>query len=133
MSVWTALSQNRAATHPEHDEARLRGRIYAIPFAQVYQAALQTAEKLRWTVTDQDPRAGEIVAEARTRLWKFTDDVWIRVSLDDDAQTRVDMASASRVGRGDLGTNARRIARFLHALDARLGARQHANTEQISR
>jgi uncharacterized protein (DUF1499 family) len=32
----------------------------------------------------------------------------------------VDLTSQSRVGRGDLGVNARRIARFLHALDRRL-------------
>jgi uncharacterized protein (DUF1499 family) len=32
----------------------------------------------------------------------------------------MDMVSASRVGRGDLGTNARRIARFLRGVDGRL-------------
>lgn len=132
MSVWTALSQNRAATHPEHDNPRLRGPVYAIPFARVYQAALQTAEALGWTITDQDPRAGEFYAEARTRMWKFTDDVWVRIWLDEDAQTCVDVASASRVGRGDLGTNSRRIARFLHQLDARLRVRPHANPEQTA-
>jgi uncharacterized protein (DUF1499 family) len=74
-----------------------------------------------------DPRAGEIVAEATTRLWKFTDDVWVRLSLDEDGQTCVEMASASRKGRGDLGTNARRIARFLRTLDARLLANRNTN------
>jgi uncharacterized protein (DUF1499 family) len=60
------------------------------------------------------------VAEARTALWRFVDDVVIRVSLDGDGMTRVDVVSQSRVGSGDFGVNARRIARFLHALDRHL-------------
>lgn len=128
MSIWQGLTQNRAFTDDEAADPRLRGRSYAIPFAQVWDAALQIARQTRgWTVTESDPRAGEIVAEARTRLWKFTDDVWIRISLDEDAQTRVDLTSASRKGGADLGANARRIARFLHALDRRLVGNGSAN------
>ena len=129
MRIWRGLTHNRAYTRPDSPDARLRGRRYGVPFAAVWQAALETAQALRgWTVTGSDPRAGEIVAEARTSLWKFVDDVWIRVSLDeDDGQTRVDLTSASRIGGADLGTNARRIARFLHALDRRILGRKSAN------
>jgi hypothetical protein len=127
VSLWTALTHNRAATRPDHPDVRLRGRAYAVPFAAVWTAALETATaQARWTVTESDPRAGEIVAESRTLLWRFTDDVRIRVSLDADGNTRVDLESASRKGRGDLGTNARRIARFLHALDCHLFGQQRA-------
>jgi hypothetical protein len=116
-----ALTRNRAWTDPESPDGRLRGRAYAVPFAQVWRAALDAARAQRgWTVSETDARHGEIVAEARTALWKFVDDVSIRVWLDDTGTTRVDVTSASRVGRADLGTNARRIARFLHALDRRL-------------
>jgi hypothetical protein len=128
MAIWRGLTRNRAFTEDESPDPRLLGREYAVPFAAVWQAALQVAERTRgWTVTASDPRAGEIVAEARTALWKFTDDVWIRVSLDEDGQTRVDMTSASRVGSADLGTNARRIARFLHALDRHVLDGKRAN------
>ena len=127
MSLWTALTRNRAHTRPDHPDARLRGRAYAVPFATVWDAALDTAtSQTRWTVTERDPRAGEIVAESRTLLWRFTDDVRIRVSLDADGNTRVDVESASRKGSADLGTNARRIARFLHALDRHLFGQQRA-------
>lgn len=114
-------------TRPDHPDPRLRGRAYAVPFSTVWKAALETAERRpRWTVTDSDPRAGEIVAESRTLLWRFVDDVRIRVSLDPDGDTRVDVESASRKGSADLGTNARRIARFLHALDRHLFGHQRA-------
>jgi hypothetical protein len=116
-----ALTRNRAWTDPESPDRRLRGRAYAVPFTEVWRAALETARAQRgWTLTETDARGGEIVAEARTALWKFVDDVSIRVWLDDAGATRVDLTSASRVGRADLGTNARRIARFLHVLDRRV-------------
>jgi uncharacterized protein (DUF1499 family) len=128
MGLLRALTQNRAFTDPQPDDPRLRGRSYAIPFAEVWAVALDIAQKSPgWTITSSDPRAGEIVAEATTRVWKFTDDLWIRLSLDDEGQTRVDMASASRKGGADLGTNARRIARFLRSLDGRLFGSKRAN------
>ncbi|HEX8431043.1 MAG TPA: DUF1499 domain-containing protein [Longimicrobium sp.] len=121
MGIWTALTRNSAATAAEHDDPRLQGRAYAVPFVQVWDAALATAAAMpRWTVGEADTKAGAFRAEARTTLWRFTDDVEVRLSLDGDGMTRVDVSSASRVGRADLGTNARRIARFLHRLDARL-------------
>jgi hypothetical protein len=128
MGIWRGLTHNRAFTDDEADDPRLWGREYAVPFAAVWQAALSIAEKSRgWTVTASDPRAGEIVAEARTSVWRFVDDVWIRISLDEDGQTRVDVTSASRKGSADLGTNARRIARFLHALDRHVLGPKRAN------
>ncbi|HEX9939354.1 MAG TPA: DUF1499 domain-containing protein [Longimicrobium sp.] len=123
MGLIRALTRNRAWTDPESPDPRLRGREYPVPFTTVWNAVQETVRaQRRWTVTQADARRGEIEAEARTALWRFVDDVWIRVSLDDLGLTRVDMSSASRVGSGDLGVNARRIARFLHALDRRLQA-----------
>lgn len=128
MGLIRAFTRNRAFTDPEADDPRLRGRSYGVPFARVWNAALEVARRTRgWTIVSSDPRAGEIVAEAQTPVWKFTDDVWVRLSLDEDGQTRVDMASASRKGGGDLGTNARRIARFLRTLDARLSGSNRVN------
>jgi hypothetical protein len=116
-----ALTRNRAWTDAGSPDRRLRGRSYAVPFSEVWRAALETARaRPRWTITGTDARRGEIVAEARTALWRFVDDVGVRVWLDESGATRVDLTSASRVGGADLGTNARRIARFLHALDRRL-------------
>ena len=56
-----------------------------------------------WTVTVEDDQLGVLEAESATLLWRFVDDVRISVGLDEDGQTRVDVTSASRAGRGDLG------------------------------
>jgi uncharacterized protein (DUF1499 family) len=128
MISWRTLTRNRAFTDDEHEDPRLRPRVYAVPFARVWEAVLEEARARRgWKVLATNGRLGEIVAEATTLLWRFTDDVWIRVSLDERGQTRVDVSSQSRKGGGDLGTNARRIARFLHALDRRIRAGANAN------
>ncbi len=118
-----ALSTNRVDTSPDAEDLRLRGRTYAIPFERVWATALALATEGRgWTVIRADDQDGLIQAEVRRRLVRVVDDVTIRVALDPDAQTRVDITSASRKDRGDLGTNARRVARFLRLLDRRLEA-----------
>lgn len=119
-----ALTRNRAATDPASVDAALRGRTYGIAFERVWRAAVALADGgLRgWTLTEADDHGGVLRAEATTRVWGFVDDVTVRVGLDDDGQTRVDVESASRRGKADLGTNRRRIASFLEALDDRLGA-----------
>jgi len=121
MRLWRAITRSRAGTHPDESDPRLRGRVYSLPYAEVWQAVqAQAAAMPRWVVTAVDGRGGVLRAEARTRMWKFVDDVEVRVTLDPHGWTRVDVRSASRVGRADLGTNTRRIARFLHRLDGRL-------------
>jgi hypothetical protein len=120
----TALRRNQVATAADHWDPRLRGRTYAIPFERVWQASLALANGglRRWKVIDSDDVEGIINAESRTFVWRFVDDVRIRVYLDEDAQTRVDVESKSRKGRADYGTNARRVHRFLRALDRRVTA-----------
>ncbi len=118
---------SHAATHPGHPDPTLRGRRYAIPFDQVWNSALTlAAERLRgWTVMEADDDDGIIRVTSRTLVFRFVDDVEIRVTLDADAQTRVDLSSRSRRGRWDLGANARRIRKFLRRLDRALEADAH--------
>jgi len=58
-----------------------------------------------------------IEALATTTFLAFPVDVSIRITDEGDT-TYVDMRSASRYGKHDLGDNAARIAGFLTALDA---------------
>lgn len=118
MSLFAALTRNRARTSPEAADPRLRTRRYAVPYRAVWEAAVATAGAMpRWTLTAHDPRSGRLQAEARTPVFGFTDDVSVTLALDAEGMTVVDVASASRVGRADLGVNARRIRRYLRRLD----------------
>jgi uncharacterized protein (DUF1499 family) len=91
----------------------------------VWKAALRLAATgIRgWTVTHADDQSGVIQVEAKTLLLRSVDDVRIDVTLDENGQTRVDLVSASRRGKGDLGKNARRVGRFLKRLDRKLDAK----------
>jgi Protein of unknown function (DUF1499) len=118
-----ALTENRAETRPDADDVRLRGRTYAIPFDRVWQAALGIVQKKRrWHLLHSDDLAGVIRCECEGLVFSFVDDFFVRISLDENAQTRVDLISRSRTGKADLGVNARRIGRFVRTLDKVLRA-----------
>ncbi|MGD8699407.1 MAG: DUF1499 domain-containing protein [Gemmatimonadales bacterium] len=120
--IWEALTQNTAQTSETAEDPRLRGRTYVIPFAKVWDEIIDMIEsRSRWTLVSADEGTGLIHAEAKTLVFRLVDDVRLKLKLDQNALTRVDMRSASRVGKGDLGTNARRIHRFYRKLDRRLG------------
>lgn len=117
-----ALTRNRAATDPAHPDPALRTRTYAVPFERVWRDTLHIASERRgWTIVRSDDLEGVVEIEAKTPLFRFVDDMEIRIDLDRDAQTRVNARSRSRVGKADLGTNARRIRRFFRHLERRLG------------
>ncbi|HKJ93885.1 MAG TPA: DUF1499 domain-containing protein [Longimicrobiales bacterium] len=122
------LTRNAAFTTPDSEDIRLRGRTYAIPFEDVWQASLHIInDELKWwTLLDEDDREGILRAQVRGRIGRLASGVTIRISLDVDAQTRVDALSASRVGRVDFGVNARRLGRFFQHLDRRLEAMRRA-------
>jgi len=50
-----------------------------------------------------------------TKFFGFKDDIAIRVSATADG-SKIDIRSKSRVGRGDVGTNARRIRAYAERL-----------------
>ena len=63
----------------------------------------------------RDAKAGTIEAVDTTKWFGFKDDIAIRVRAD-GAGSRIDIRSKSRVGRSDLGTNARRIRAYAERL-----------------
>jgi len=97
---------------PDLHPARLRGGT-----EEVFARARQVADSMHWTITAAEPAAGTIEATAQSRLFGFVDDIVIRVRPDGGA-SRVDVRSKSRDGKGDLGTNAARIRRYIDALEA---------------
>jgi uncharacterized protein DUF1499 len=124
VSLFAGLTRNRAETDPRAEDRRLRGRTYAIPFDRVWNAALVLCGGgLRgWSLMSADDTQGIIRAQALTRLARRPHDVRITIGLDENGQTRVDVAAILLHSKRDLGANARRIHRFIDQMDAKLGA-----------
>jgi uncharacterized protein (DUF1499 family) len=68
-----------------------------------------------WEIVAADPAAGRIEATATTLWFGFKDDIVVRVSAAEQG-SRIDVRSVSRVGRSDVGTNAKRIREYLAKL-----------------
>jgi uncharacterized protein (DUF1499 family) len=73
--------------------------------------ALQVAQDMGWEILTADRTAGRVEATDTTRWFGFKDDVTVRIAADGPG-SRVDVRSKSRVGKGDLGTNAHRIRSY---------------------
>jgi uncharacterized protein (DUF1499 family) len=81
-----------------------------------FERAKGAIEEMGWQIVREDPSAGRIEAVATTLWFGFKDDVVIRVAADGTG-SRVDIRSKSRVGTGDLGTNAQRIRAYQKRLN----------------
>lgn len=86
------------------------------PTDQVFEKAVVLVKKLGWELAAVSAANGRIEATDTTRIMGFKDDVIIRIQAAGN-KTQVDMRSASRVGKGDLGMNAERIRLFLADLE----------------
>lgn len=112
-------NRDRDLGYPGADFAALQRQAYPhlapIPYPGTASEAFATAEaaarQLGWNVVAADPQAGRLEAYEVSDLFRFVDDVVIRVREADDGAI-VDVRSKSRDGRGDLGANAERIRRF---------------------
>jgi uncharacterized protein (DUF1499 family) len=89
--------------------------ILSVPMDQAFEQALGAARTMGWQIVDSNMAEGRIEAVATTTWFRFKDDVVIRVS-GKDGQSRLDVRSVSRVGRSDVGTNAKRIRTYIKAL-----------------
>ncbi len=77
-----------------------------------FSNAKMVVESMGLELVNSDASKGIIEATETTALWGFKDDVVIRITKK-EGKTAVDMRSVSRIGRSDLGANARRIEKFL--------------------
>ncbi len=80
--------------------------------AQAYARVVAVARGMpAWEIVVEDPAAQTLEAVATSSLFRFEDDVAIRVRPA-PAGARVDVRSRSRVGLSDQGANAKRIEAF---------------------
>jgi len=81
--------------------------------AKVFEYAKGVAERSpAWKVERSDPATGRIEAIVESGIFRFVDDVVIRIQPDGTG-SRIDMRSRSRFGQSDLGANAERVRAFL--------------------
>ncbi len=89
----------------------------SMPRDQAFDLALAAAQDAGWRIVTADKATGRIEGTDTTRWFGFEDDVVVRLTPWGSG-TRVDVRSVSRIGRSDVGTNARRIRRYLGELQA---------------
>lgn len=94
----------------------IRPLLIDLPLASVLGAAEAAALDQGWEIASLTETGLE--ATATTFWFGFRDDVAVRLT-ETPAGVRVDVRSASRMGRSDLGTNAARIRAYLDALQQR--------------
>ena len=92
--------------------------VLARPRPAVHVAVRAAMERRGWAIVGDDPAEGRLEAIATTRWLRFKDDIVVRLRDLPGGRTRVDVRSKSRIGRSDLGTNARRIRELLRTLAA---------------
>lgn len=88
----------------------------ALSPAEAFARVERVARSQGWDVVSADALARRLEATDTTFWFGFKDDVVVRVTPTSTG-SRVDARSVSRVGKGDAGANARRLRRFLRALD----------------
>lgn len=119
------LTVNDVATGESRAYPDIQPVDYDLSPEAVFDGVKRAAEAMKgWRniETTEGDDEWELSAEAVTSLFKFVDDVTIRVSESGlNGRTRVWMRSKSRVGRGDFGANAKRIRAFIRQLNRELG------------
>jgi uncharacterized protein (DUF1499 family) len=80
-----------------------------------FARAVAAAEAMGWEVVGRDAAAGTLEAVDTTKWFGFRDDIAVRVTPEGSG-SRIDVRSKSRIGRSDLGTNARRIRAYAERL-----------------
>jgi hypothetical protein len=134
--LYAAEQQHNAYSDIEPDDTNSSAQ-------EAYDAAMKVITKRKWRVVDaRAPQAappgpaarnvsvpgapvrdGTIEAVARTPILGFRDDVVVRIRSTVDG-ARIDVRSASRYGRNDLGTNAARVRNLLDDIDTVLATPQ---------
>jgi uncharacterized protein (DUF1499 family) len=120
-NVWPVINVVETGKTPEY--AELQPGYFSADPQRVFDEAKAAAGSIeRWQVVRDDVAQRTIEATATTATFSFVDDISIRVEPVTEFVTRVNVRSASRVGKGDFGQNARNIRAFQAEMNRRLGA-----------
>jgi uncharacterized protein (DUF1499 family) len=118
--IWPRVNDVKTGATPEYPD--IQPQRFNQPFDTVFEAAAKAAQAMGWETREANREQGIIEAIATTpilKLLKFKDDVTVTVTREGEAMI-VNVRSKSHLGKGDLGTNARRIRAFQAELAKRL-------------
>jgi len=101
------LARQQLAAYPD-----LKPIVISEPPQAAFTRAVQVAQDMGWKIVNANPQSLRIEATDTTFWFGFHDDVVIRITPAPTG-SRIDVRSVSRVGKSDLGTNARRIEAYL--------------------
>lgn len=113
------FAENHAETSSEAKDPLLRPRQVSEPLETVENRVRETARSIpRWDFVERKTwDSGEVwlYYTRKTMVFRFVDDVIIKLIPVDENSTRVELESQSRIGKGDLGQNPRNIKEFTRA------------------
>ena len=90
----------------------IKSLVLKAPPGEAVQRAIDAARKSGWEIVASDAPGGRIEATDTTSWFAFKDDIVVRVRPEGTG-SRVDVRSVSRVGKSDIGANAKRVREFL--------------------
>lgn len=93
----------------------IRPVILAVTPAKAFELCLAAAREMGWDVINAESDKGIIEGTDTTFWFGFKDDIVIRITPLEKG-SRIDLRSVSRVGKSDVGTNAKRIRNFINKL-----------------
>jgi len=93
----------------------LRPLFLIAPQKEAFSKALEAARAMGWQIVDSNQDQGRIEATDTTLWFGFKDDIVVRV-MPAVHGSRIEVRSVSRVGKSDVGTNARRIEAYLRKI-----------------
>jgi uncharacterized protein (DUF1499 family) len=92
------------------------------PTDEAFARVLTVIRRREWTIVGMEEKSHRVQAVSVTALLRFRDDVIVEVRTpsgsDPAVKSVIVMRSKSRLGRSDLGANAKRIRAFFHDLQA---------------
>jgi uncharacterized protein (DUF1499 family) len=115
MTLLRWLTRNWADTDEPGDPALAPPDLPLPPAEALRRVEAAVGALPRWRVEAADPAGGTLRVTRRTWLWRFIDDVTVRLEPVADG-TRVHARSQSRVGAADFGQNRRNLLELLAAL-----------------
>ena len=104
------VAEQQKAAYPD-----VQAIVLPMPPEAALGHARNVAQDVGWDIVATDAAAGRMEATDTTLWFAFKDDIVVRVTPAANG-SRIDVRSVSRVGRSDIGTNARRIRAYLERL-----------------